>query len=61
MWVIMRLSAPKIDIGAPMTTCIDLTQESVKESNKEELLVIWSVALESISQVLEEEEEIKAE
>ncbi len=55
------MSAPKINIDAPMATCTDLTQESVKESKRDELLVIWSMASESISQVLEEEEEIKAE
>ena len=41
--------APEISIGVPLATWTNLTSESIKESRKEELLVIWSMALESIS------------
>ena len=41
--------APEISIGVPLATWTNLTGENIKESRNEELLVIWSMAPESIS------------
>ena len=45
--------APEIGIGVPLATWMDLIDEGIRGSSKEEWLVIWSVAPESITQVLE--------
>ena len=44
---------PVIGIEVPLATCTDLTGEEIREVSVEESLVIWSVAPESIIQVLE--------
>jgi len=41
-----------ISIGAPLATWIDLTYEDISESNKEELLIMWSIAPKSIIHML---------
>lgn len=45
-------SASIISIGAPLATWIDLTYKDISESNKEELLVMWSIAHKSIIHML---------
>ena len=46
-------SAPEINIRVPLAIWIDLIGKGIKESSKEELLFIWSMALKSVTQVLE--------
>ena len=43
---------PEISIEVPLATWIDLIGEGIRESSKEDWLVIWSMAPESITQVL---------
>ena len=45
--------ASKIGIGVPLVVWIYLKSEGIRDLNKEEWLVIWSMALESITQMLE--------
>ena len=43
----------EISIGVPLATWTNLIGEGIRESSKEEWLVIWSVDLKSITQVLD--------